>query len=79
MTAYQPSCLACRDNLAAYYKACAGCQVRRANAMAEFHKAPGAPVLPTPSSDGPVPMTYGHERVPRDPKDGPGWRGRGFR
>lgn len=70
MTAYQPSCIACRDNLPTYYKACGGCQARRAAAMQAFHNVQ-TNVLPVPSSDGPVPMTYQTR-----PKDGPGWRRR---
>lgn len=70
MKPYTPTCPACRTNdMATFYKACQGCQARRAQAMQAFHAAPGG-ALPAPSTNGPSINTW-------RPKDGAGWRTRG--
>jgi hypothetical protein len=54
MTAYTPSCPACRDSDPEnFYKSCGGCQARRALAMKTYHQKPGAK-LPAPSTNKPA-------------------------
>lgn len=53
MTAYLPACVHCRNNAPLYFKACLGCQARRAKAMDTWHTKPGMGPLPAPSVDKP--------------------------
>lgn len=54
MIRYLPLCPACRTEAKhTFYKACQGCQTRRAQAMAAFHAAKEAD-LPPPSVNEPT-------------------------